>query len=208
VKVFDASFWAAAEPGRSLPPALAPEIAFGGRSNVGKSSLLGALASRTKLVRVSRTPGRTRSIVVFQLRAEAGAFGFADLPGYGWAEVSQEIRASWGPLVEGYLAGREGLRGLVVLVDLRRGIEPDDAQLLDYAKANAIPALVVATKADKLPKSKRKPALSAIVRASGRRAVSTSAVTGEGLGDVWRWIAETAYPSRPADRAARARRST
>jgi len=188
VVVHEAAFWASGEPGRPLPEAISPEIAFGGRSNVGKSSLVSALAQRHKLVRISRTPGRTRAVIVFQLRTTEGDVAFADLPGYGWASVHLEARLAWGPLVEGYLTGRSAVRGLVSLVDLRRGWEPDDTQLLEFADAHRIPVLVVATKSDKLPKSKRKPALVQIVKSSGRKAVAVSAETGEGLTDVWRWI--------------------
>lgn len=197
-KVLTAEFWAAAEPGRTLPAAIAPEIAFGGRSNVGKSSLLGALTGRAKLVRVSDTPGRTRGVNIFQLETDRGKVAFADLPGYGYAKVSREMRDAWGPLIEGYLIGRSAVRGLVAIVDLRRGFEADDGQLLEFADAHRIEVLVVATKSDKLSKARRKPALAVVERQCGRRAIATSSETGEGLADVWRWIAGMVSRTPPA----------
>jgi GTP-binding protein len=193
VQVTAAEFWALAEPGRTLPPPEAPEVAFGGRSNVGKSSLLGTLTGRSKLVRVSNTPGRTRGVVLFKLATNRGPVVFADLPGYGYARVPREMQLAWGPLVEGYLSGRGALRAMIALVDLRRGFEPDDAELLDFAAAYGLDVLVVGTKMDKLPKARRKPAVAALAAGAKRHTVGTSTVTGEGIDDVWRWIAARAF---------------
>jgi GTP-binding protein len=129
------------------PPSELPEVAFAGRSNVGKSSALNCLWNRKSLARVSRTPGRTQHINLFRL----GDFAlFADLPGYGYAEVPDAVRADWKPMVENYLSERSNLKLVVVLIDVRRNVQESDGALL-YALTEArIPSLPVATKADKL----------------------------------------------------------
>lgn len=164
-----------------------PEIAFAGRSNVGKSSLLNALAS-AKIAKVSRTPGRTQLVNFFTCEGKDWGFSLADLPGYGYAKAPKSIQRTWGPLIEQYLATRDPLRALLVLVDVRRGIEPDDVELvrwmLDAAEQRPIAIEVVGTKIDKLPKSKQKPALHAIADALGlerRHVHGTSASTRQGL---------------------------
>jgi GTP-binding protein len=185
---------------RLLAPVL-PEIAFAGRSNVGKSSLMNALVQRKALVRTSSTPGCTRQINVFTVTLKGGrSLCLVDLPGYGYARVSKSERRSWGPMLEGYLRERAALRAVVVIVDVRRGIEEDDAQLIDFlgaarAPGEGIPSvIVVATKMDKLPRAKRKPALAALrARSPGVASiVAFSAVSGpereEGREELWRRI--------------------
>jgi GTP-binding protein len=186
IRVRDASFLGGAVRADQLPSGGAPEIAFAGRSNVGKSSLLQSLVGRRGLVRVSSSPGRTRQINLFAVDVvEAGPVVFVDLPGYGYAKVSKAERRSWGPLVERYLEGRELLRAVVVIVDARRGAEDDDAQLVEYLQSIDRLPVVVATKIDKLPKSHVKPAVLAIGRALGVRAHSYSSVTGAGREELW-----------------------
>jgi GTP-binding protein len=186
IKVRDARFVAGAARADQLPPAAAPEIAFAGRSNVGKSSLLQSLVQRRGLVRISATPGRTRQINVFAIDVvDVGPLSFADLPGYGYAKVSKAERKSWGPLMEKYLEGREHLRGVVVIVDARRGALPDDEQLVEYLHAIHVAPIVVATKIDKLPKNRQKPRALEIGQALGARAVAYSAVTGAGRSELW-----------------------
>jgi GTP-binding protein len=172
----------AAAPGR-LPPARLPEIAFAGRSNVGKSSLLNRLVGRRGLARVSKTPGRTQQINFFALDDR---LVFVDLPGYGFARVPLAVKAAWQSLVEAYLVGRRTLRGVVLLVDARRGIEADDQQLLDFLAAHGVASLLVVTKIDKLGRGARTRALSAIHAARpDSPAIAFSAATGEGRAAVW-----------------------
>ena len=136
---------AAAPTGR--PAITLPQVAFAGRSNVGKSSLLNALVRRKAAARVSRTPGRTREINFFEVN---GDFVLADLPGYGYARVSKADRASWQPLIEGYLRDTSTLRGLVLLLDVRREPTDDDERMLAFLADRGLPVLVVVTKIDKL----------------------------------------------------------
>ena len=172
-----------------LPPATAPEVAFAGRSNVGKSSLLQSLLGRRGLVRISNTPGRTRQINVFDIDlVDLGALSFADLPGYGYAKVSKSERKSWGTLVERYLEKRKSLRAVVVIVDARRGAEPDDEQLIEYLHSIERHTIVVATKTDKLAKNVIKPRTMEIGKALGAVAVPYSAVTGAGRAELWRLL--------------------
>jgi GTP-binding protein len=128
------------------------EVAFVGRSNVGKSSLINALANRRQLARVSNTPGRTQLINVF---AHPGGGTMVDLPGYGYAKVPGAIRAGWQEMIEGYLLGREALAMVFVLVDGEIGPTPLDVQMLDWLRAEDIPHTVVATKWDKVKSSRR-----------------------------------------------------
>jgi GTP-binding protein len=129
------------------PPETLPEIAFAGRSNVGKSSLLNTLLRRKALARVSNTPGRTRQINFFSVNKQ---FVLADLPGYGYAKISKERKAEWRPLIEGYLKSSALLAGVVLLLDVRHDPSPDDMQMLDFLADVGVPTIVVATKTDKL----------------------------------------------------------
>lgn len=137
---------------RQYPPGGGLEIAFAGRSNVGKSSLINCLTQRKKLVRTSRTPGLTRMINFFRINGE---FFFVDLPGYGFARVPERVRAQWKPMVESYLLGRKSLRGVVQIMDVRHLPTVDDLQLWSWLKDRHIPAIPVLTKADKLNQNKR-----------------------------------------------------
>jgi GTP-binding protein len=179
--VVSAEFLAAAAKARELPPAQSVEVAFAGRSNVGKSTLLNLLMQRQGLARTSSTPGCTRTINFFGLRTRAGAsLCFVDLPGYGFARRSKHERAEWADLAEGYLLERPSLGLVVLLVDARRGVEADDEDLLkmvaDRKRSGrpAPPTLVVATKLDRLSLAARKPALAAI-ESAGRRVLGVSA---------------------------------
>lgn len=197
MKIFEAELIASAPRIDKLPPSGLPEIAFLGRSNVGKSSLLNALARRKKLARTSSTPGKTRELVLFRIRTELGDIGFVDLPGYGWAKVSRRERESWGRLVEGYLAGRPELKLAIVLQDLRRGWSEDESLLLEWLATQNVPGRVVLTKTDKLKLMKRKErirALSAEIGEGFGKPISTSAKKGDGLDLVWRTCMEHAFP--------------
>jgi GTP-binding protein len=129
------------------PESELPEVAFAGRSNVGKSSLLNRLVRRKAFARVSRTPGRTREINFFRVNS---TFILADLPGYGYAKISKEKKADWKPLIEGYLRRTPALAGVVQLLDIRREPSDDDIAMLDYLAELELPTIVVLTKTDKL----------------------------------------------------------
>ena len=141
---------------RQFPSDNLAEIAFVGRSNVGKSALLNRLLNRRSLARVSRTPGRTREINFFQVGKR---WHFVDLPGYGYAHVARTQRAVWDRLMAGYFGQRRNLRAVVLLLDLRRGLTPLDRDLLAHLDQCGVPALPVATKIDKLNSNKRRHAL-------------------------------------------------
>jgi GTP-binding protein len=202
ITVRDARFLASATDLARLPPPVVAEIAFAGRSNVGKSSLINSLVQRKKLVRTSGTPGATRGVNVFRIdllvqEEEAEPRGveidFVDLPGYGYAKRSKAERRSWGPLIEGFLSQRPGLRAVVVIADCRRGLEDDDVELMAYLEAIGRPAILVATKTDKLPKSKRKLAVEAVGKDVGLRAMAYSAETGEGRERLLRRLLRVAH---------------
>lgn len=191
MKPKSAELVASASGPREFPAPELPEFAFAGRSNVGKSSLINMVVGKQGLARTSNTPGRTRRLYWFRVVPQKGKpIAFVDLPGYGYARVPKAMRQSWRPLVESYLVGRASLRSVLVLIDARRGPGPEEAELLEWLDAESIDALVVLTKIDKLPKSKRKPAAYALKRELGlaRDPLPTSAQSGEGLGDLWRFF--------------------
>ena len=157
-----------------------PEIAFAGRSNVGKSSLINRLLRRKKFARVSNTPGRTREINFFEVNSQ---FILADLPGYGYARVSKERKAAWRPLIEGYLRGSPALRGVVQLLDARRVPSDDDLLMLDFLAQLGTPTIVVATKIDKLPRAEQAARVEQLAREAGielEQVIPFSAVSGDG----------------------------
>jgi len=129
-----------------------PEIAFAGRSNVGKSSLINTLLNRKRLVKTSRTPGRTQLINFFLINK---AFSFVDLPGYGYAKVPASVRKSWGPMVETYLATRQVLRGVVLIMDIRRTPGMQETNFIDWLHDYNNPCVLILTKVDKLSKTNR-----------------------------------------------------
>ncbi len=196
-RVRTASFAAGGDSVQALPAATLSEIAFAGRSNVGKSSLLNALLQRHNLVRTSRTPGCTRQINLFEVSVtvpgadEPLGLHLVDLPGYGYAKRSKGEKVAWGGMIDGYLRTRAALRAVVVLVDIRRGIEEEEQELLtmlgEPRPAGALRALVVATKLDKLPLSQRIPALAAAGK-GGARVLGFSSETGEGREALWKRI--------------------
>ena len=199
MRVTEARFLGAATRPGAEPPAGLPEVAIAGRSNVGKSSLLNRLVGRRGLARTSATPGRTRQLNFFVVNER---FVLADLPGYGFAVGPERERVAWGPLVEGYLRQRPTLRGVVLIVDVRRGLEAEEEQVLAFVAAVALPAAVVATKLDKLARSAGR---AAVVRLAGPATagvpvIGFSARSGEGRDALWRiigdWIARP--PRRPA----------
>ncbi len=157
-----------------------PEIAFAGRSNVGKSSLLNALVRRKAFARVSKTPGRTREINFFAVNK---TFVLADLPGYGYARISKERKEEWRPLIEGFLRGSPQLRGIVQLLDIRHDPTEDDRQMLDMLSDIGLPTVVVVTKIDKLKRSQveaRVKELAKELSLDEEQVIPFSAVTGQG----------------------------
>jgi GTP-binding protein len=183
-----ARFLAGAADPTQLPQLPYPEIAFAGRSNVGKSSLLNRLVGQRRLARVSKTPGRTQQINFFLVDER---LTFVDLPGYGFARVPAKVQRNWKHLVETYLSKRRNLRAVVVIVDLRRGVEADDAQLLDFLQAHGIGAILVVTKSDKLGYSERQRRAQAIHRqfaADVASVVLCSSMTGAGVAPLWEEI--------------------
>ena len=166
------------------PETTLPEIAFAGRSNVGKSSLLNKLVRRKAFARVSNTPGRTREINFFEVNKQ---FVLVDLPGYGYARISKERRAEWRPLIEGYLKRSANLRGVVQLIDVRREPTDEDLQMLDFLSELGAPTIVAVTKVDKLTKAAAAARVQELVAALGLDAdqvIPFSAVTGAGRDDL------------------------
>ena len=169
-----------AAPGGWRPETELPEIAFSGRSNVGKSSLLNRLVRRKALARVSKTPGKTREINFFRVNQE---LILADLPGYGYARVSKGQRAEWQPLIEEYLNRSKMLRGVVQLIDVRHPPTADDLQMLDFLAELGAPTIFALTKVDKLTKSaaaERVLHIATELGAAEEQLVPFSSVTGEG----------------------------
>jgi len=187
---------------KQFPPSDKPEVAFAGRSNVGKSSLINRLVERRNLARISSRPGRTRSINFFSVENK---LYLADLPGYGYAAVSQKVRQAWKHLVEAYLTGRPNLKAVVVIIDIRRGPGDVDSELLHWLRARKVKPIIVLTKIDKVSKGKIKGRVDLISRqlAEGRlnHPLTFSAKTGQGKDELWSRIQEAAdtEPLTPPD---------
>jgi GTP-binding protein len=147
-----AEFITSASKPSQYPPTVLPEIAFAGRSNVGKSSLINALLNRRHLVKTGSTPGRTQLINFFMVNR---AFIFVDLPGYGYAKVPMHLKKNWGPMVETYLSQRKTLKGVVLIIDIRRIPGPEELSLIQWLGHMGIPWVPILTKADKLSKTKQ-----------------------------------------------------
>lgn len=177
---------------RQLPTDGRPEIAFSGRSNVGKSSLLNRLLNRKKLVKTSRTPGKTRTLNFFTVN---DGFYLVDFPGYGYAKRSQSERIQWGQLIEEYVVDREPLRGFVQLIDVRHTPTEDDLRMVAWLTQTNQRFVIVGTKADKLSNNKLQASLARIKRTLAWQGeydvLPFSAVTGRGKDALWRWIEET-----------------
>jgi GTP-binding protein len=182
MRITSARFLSAASGTNHLPRHAWREIAFAGRSNVGKSSLLNRLVGQHKLARVSKTPGRTQQLNFFVLNE---AVVFVDLPGYGFARVPLAVKQRWGELVESYLSNRPALSAVVVIIDVRRGIEADDQQLLDFLAAQDIPTLLVVTKADKLNRGDLTRQTAALRERAGHPLCVVSSHTGAGIDQLW-----------------------
>ena len=170
-----------------------PQIAFVGRSNVGKSSLLNRLLGRRALARISSRPGRTQAINYFLVNSNVY---FVDLPGYGYAQVGKAKRQEWARLIERYFA--QGEPHVIQLVDAKVGATPLDIEAFEYLEASGCAPIVVATKSDKVPRGRRMAQLARIAAAlempDGERVVAVSARTGEGIQELWRRIEEALGP--------------
>jgi GTP-binding protein len=162
------------------PESALPEVAFAGRSNVGKSSLLNTLVRRKSFARVSRTPGRTREINFFRVN---NTFVLVDLPGYGYARISKAKKAEWRPMIESYLRRTTQLRGIVLLLDIRREPSEDDRAMLDFLAELGVPSIIALTKADKLTKANALERVADVMRMMAlepEQVIRFSAQTGEG----------------------------
>lgn len=171
-----------------------PEIAFAGRSNVGKSSLINVLVNRKNLVRTSSTPGRTQLINFFNVNDR---FTLVDLPGYGFAKVPLAVKKEWGPMMQTYLSRRDNLRGVVLIFDIRRTPVDEDRQMLQWLKAYDIPAVLVVTKCDKVSRNERAKHVALIAQALGvlkEELCFFSALSRDGKDEVWERI-ERLLPS-------------
>jgi GTP-binding protein len=181
------------------PDSTLPEVAFAGRSNVGKSSLLNALVRRKSFARVSRTPGRTREINFFRVN---NGFVLVDLPGYGYARISKEQKAAWKPLMESYLRRTSQLRGIVLLLDIRREPSEDDREMLDFLAEMEIPTLIALTKTDKLSKSAARQRAEDIARElalESEQVIPFSAHSGEGRAELLEAITDLVEARPPED---------
>jgi GTP-binding protein len=190
MKIISAEFVKSATKPSEYPQGNFPEVAFAGKSNVGKSSLINALVNRKNLAKTSSSPGRTQIINFFLVN---GKISFVDLPGYGYAKVSLQVRKTWKPMVESYLQTRKEIRLVILILDARRGFSPDDLALMDWLDYHQIPSLVVLTKADKLSqieRARQKRAMAENSLLAEKSQAFFSAVTGEGREEVWKVIQE------------------
>ncbi|HPG40748.1 MAG TPA: ribosome biogenesis GTP-binding protein YihA/YsxC [bacterium] len=191
MKILSAEFIKSIADLKQLPHDRVPQIAFAGRSNVGKSSLLNSLLNRKKLVQVSSTPGKTRLINFFLINQK---FYFVDLPGYGYARVARNISQAWQKLIENYFLQSPDLRGVIVLIDLRHDIMQADLELIDWLTFNQLPVIVVGTKADKLSgnqKNTRVQTNQDLLKTLGIQIfIPYSSITGLGKEPLWTAISE------------------
>ena len=189
MKILSVKFIKSAREPLHYPPGDLPEVAFAGRSNVGKSTLINSLVQRKGVAKTGRMPGTTQLINFFTVNDR---YSFSDLPGYGFAKVPEAIRREWGPMVESYLKERKSLRLVVLLVDVRREPSEDDFRLRQWLDHYHIPHLVVLTKADKLSRSRSIARQGDIRQAlgipAGNNPILFSAKTGEGRQRLWQQI--------------------
>ncbi len=195
MKVTSTEFIKSAVDPSQYPNNLLPEVAFVGRSNVGKSSLINALVNRKRLAKTSNTPGRTQLVNFFVINKN---LSFVDLPGYGYAKVPVSVKRGWKAMVEGYLEGRENLRLVVMILDIRRDPSENDDQLIQWLRSNNIKIVLVLTKTDKFSRgqvniSRRK--IGEHLGVSYDELVPFSARTRYGKNDLWKVIEDACYPA-------------
>jgi GTP-binding protein len=187
VKILSARFLSAAEEKKDYPVSQLTEIAFAGRSNVGKSSVINTLLGRRNLVKTSKTPGHTRKLNFFLINDQ---FIFVDLPGYGFARVPMEVKKKWKPMVETYLKERRQLAGVVLIIDARRPPTESDMNLIRFLQMFRIPLVVTATKADKLTRN-RLAARAKLLRQEAGPEVNVivfSSFDGRGKNELWKEV--------------------
>jgi GTP-binding protein len=209
--VLSANFLMEVRPRSPLPPPGPPEIAIAGRSNVGKSTLLNRLVGRRALARTSKTPGRTRGIMFYDLQLRLAAtdapvdlaLRLVDLPGYGYAQVSQEERKSWQPMIEGYVEKRDTLALFLTLIDARRDLGDEERQLIEWLDSLGVRQRLVVTKVDKLTAAERGALGDRLRRAQPEGLpppLLVSGETGDGVDRLWTAITRAAQgPARPGD---------
>jgi len=188
VVIKNVSFVKSAVKPDQYPEAELPEIAFVGRSNVGKSSLINLLVNRKNLVRTSNTPGRTQLINFFVVNE---AFMLVDLPGYGFAKVPLAVKKGWGPMMQAYLGSRPTLQGVVLILDVRRVPSAEDLQMLQFLQSFGIRPVFVVTKCDKVSKNERKRHAQVIARTlqvSETELLYFSALSREGIEEIWQAV--------------------
>jgi len=194
MKITSAEFVTSAATPSQYPPEGLPEIAFAGRSNVGKSSLINVLVNRKRLVKTSSTPGRTQLVNFFDIN---DYITFVDLPGYGWARVPDSVRKNWGPMIETYLSGRSTLKGVVVILDIRRTPRKEEHDLIAWLEHYSIASRLVLTKVDKLSKTKTARQRAVVARELALDAsdlILFSAKSRQGREDVWKAIEQLIRP--------------
>ena len=195
MKITSAEFVTSATKPSQYPPEELPEIAFAGRSNVGKSSLINVLVNRKHLVKTSSTPGRTQLVNFFDINQR---ITLVDLPGYGYARVPAPVKKKWGPMIETYLSGRSTLKGVVVILDIRRTPREEEHNLIAWLEHYAIPIILVLTKVDKLSKTKQAKQRAAVARSLALDAgdlILFSAKSRIGREDVWQAIEHVLNPN-------------
>jgi GTP-binding protein len=188
MNIRSAEFVTSATKPSEYPPEGYPEIAFAGRSNVGKSSLINVLVNRKRLVKTSSTPGRTQLLNFFDINRNTT---FVDLPGYGYARVPASVKKKWGPMIETYLSGRNTLKGVVVILDIRRLPREEEHNLIAWLDHYSIARILVLTKADKLSKTKQgrqRAAVAESLDVDTRDLILFSAKSRSGREDVWKAI--------------------
>jgi GTP-binding protein len=189
MKIISAEFIKSAVWPPQYPPGILPEIAFVGRSNVGKSSLINTLVGRKNLAKTSNTPGRTQLINFFTINE---IMSFVDLPGYGFAKVSQSIKKDWGDMIESYLRERRNLAIVIFILDLRRNPSEDDLSLRNWLDHYRIPYIYILTKADKLSNNQalgQKRIIEKVLGVSGRnKTILFSAKTQRGKEELWQLL--------------------
>jgi GTP-binding protein len=198
MKILSAEFVVSAPGPEQFPRDSKPQIAFAGRSNVGKSSIINTLLHRKDLVRTSQTPGKTQLVNFFVINE---SFYFVDLPGYGYARVPHAVTDAWAPMIEGYLKSSPQLTAVVVLLDIRRELDPRDVRLLEWLRQYDITAICVLTKTDKLNRQEIEQSRRAISSGIGPTVplLLTSAKNGQGMKELWGEI--TKKLNQPGSRA-------